>query len=240
MKKALGFVVAWLALIPAAHANTYIFSLSTQQLLNLAGVSSNGAYYALFLQPQGLGSYSYAYESATIPAGDDGWTSTTDTAATLNAAAGAPIFGSSDWMQFSINYSLNGATVVTKDANGSTDYVGQSYTNTSGSATPPVAWDTTSVTINHLMGASGNTVGVFFFELTVPGSTTTTLNTNFDLIASYLTPLGGGLFKDNLGQSLSFSLTGDTIPEPATALLMLGGLAGLIAAKKKMSRSAAK
>jgi PEP-CTERM motif len=227
LKKIFMIAGALIASLTAAHADTYVFSFSATNVisaLSSAGFTTTNAYYALFLQPACADLASPTCTFASLSLQDNAWVDGTQTNLGANwVANGGDQF---TYAQFSRNYAVNTATVVSSN----NSMLGVAHADLAGN-NPPVSWGTLNTTINAIMpGADTFTIAMY-----IPGTSTLTDSLTFTGFASYLAPDGSGGGKDHpQGATFSLTLVGNEVaPEPGTIFLMVAGLGALILVAKR-------
>lgn len=238
-------------LTTSAHANTYLFSFTTAQLMTALQQSqgtalfNESAYFAIFVQPDPaqVSSYSYVTGSLTAPNPSDPnqWDTSviTDPTSPFLGYGTNTCTANCSWAGFYKDSSAPYVTVVS-GANygpgGSNIFVGNDWFD-QGSA--PFAWGGQDTDFNVLYDQYMNTVmpgsDVFSFQINTsqPLSGAITLKGSASALVSGSPTFMSGNTKDDGG--LSFSLTVTPSPEPGTWASMLGGglvFLGLLYLKK--------
>lgn len=224
------FAVLTMTCANTAHADTYLFTFTANDLLtDLAGFSSSTGYnaaltgtYAVFFQPQN----SYTAKSST--AQDATWKSAPAINTNSAAFSGDGFASTGNWIGFYKDPAQTTIDVITSSAKFPASVHGES---SGDPTTDPSRWGTTTLQANVM-----STADVFTFTLNIPTSSSATFATNFSIYASGMvsrSPLPG--FKEQaFGPSDFISLTGTQTPEPAPAVfLAIGGVLLFLGLRKK-------
>jgi len=218
---------------PSAHANTFLYSFTTAQLLGaLDAVDAThlqDGFFAIFLQAPTGSTISQVNSPDPNPGtNNDDWIGTT----IVNAG-----LGSGTWVEFSRDYAAGKNVTLVSDANnGGTAsnniFLGQSYVGGTGSA-PPLAFGTVSAMISDVMASNA----VFSFVIsgaTISGTQSFTGAASAIDSSSSSTMSGT---KTTFPNNFSITATGTALPEPATWIPLVSGLACLLAAGARKKRN---
>jgi hypothetical protein len=234
-------ILLTLAAAPA-HANSYLFSFTAQQLLTALAqpgaqgptVEQESAYFGIWLKPN-LTTYSYTTVWSPNSTSQQAWQ-----ANTINDPAD---LGTGTWAGFNKDYN-QAAVAILSDANagGTPDDNIFMYSNYTGSASPapPIGWGATQETMVELISSGA----LFKFMIdtpdTISGPVTVTGKASALISGSTLSMTGGT--KDFTGLNFSISGTPQYVPEPSPFVLFLAGAIALfllsyLRRKKPFSRT---
>lgn len=227
-----GLAVLALFSAPSAHAATYLFSFTTNQLLSALGPVNgvggdpnygDAAYFSIFLNVPNSGD---TYSQAVAP---DDWQSSTGSNSPFAANTGAWVEFGKTGTQVTV---VAGGSTVNGVSSGAWSIVDNRsyYDNTQSPPAPPVGWGTTSDTIKTQMPGTD----VFSFEVSGLSSANLTF-TGYTSEVVFCSPY-------TTHYIFSLPLTGQLVPEPNTIVLLGFGAACLFAGvirKKAKKRPAA-
>ncbi len=231
--------------VQPAHANTYLFSFTTSQLMTALEASqgtsiyNESAYFAIFVQPDPVQISSYTYVSVTTPNGSDpnAWITNTITdpsSPNLGYSSGSPCTSNCTWAQFSKDPAQTQVTLVS-GANGgpggSNIFVGGDFYSFSD---PPYGWGATDAVITTIMPTTDS----FSFII----STAQALTGNYTLKGRASVITSGSPFAMTLDtkedDGIPFTLSVEAqVPEPAGWILMLIGCVALAVSRRRRRRS---
>ena len=225
---ALRFCIAalTLAVLPnALHANTYLFSFTAQDLLNALGSQQpssdpQSAYFAIFLQPQLL---SLSYDAVNTPtANTPGQTWTTSTITDFSSS------GTGTWAEYTKGQTQATVEILSNTVayNGYDSFIGHSYSDT---LAWPEGWGTVSGVIQSAY--NGNEIFNFMIETSQILTTSVTVN---GLASALESNSSFSYVSPKTAENISFTLSEipTYIPEPANWVLMVTGLALMVASRR--------
>lgn len=217
----LGFFLG-LALVlgaPSARANTYLFSVTGGEILSAMAATTefpdnitSSGYFAIFLQPYEIGTFTYGSETAPIT----GAPATAWEASTITDYAN---LGDGTWARFSKQQNQAQVAILSNADPGSGN-IWLNYTHYDN-ATWPIAWGSTTGQIVEILSESAT------FQFTI--NTTGTLSGTYFLLGNATSvfstsPLSVASPKTEPNITFLMEVTPSYIPEPSTWLVALSGL----------------
>jgi hypothetical protein len=225
---------------PAARANTYLFTFTTQQVMTALQTSqgpavyNESAYFDIFVQPDPTVVTSYSFQSETAPnAGAlDAWHATTVTDfSTANVPPGTSAFYGKQPTQTSV------AVVSGANAGGKPDnniFLFSSYKDSTGTGSPNYGWGSVMGEIDDIMTTGS------IFQFVISTSQTLTGPTKLNGTASALisnSPLSASGIKDQAGIKFSLTATPTALaPEPGPGWLWASGIVFLLGLEYRKRR----
>ena len=225
---------------PAARANTYLFSFTTQDLMNALAASrgqaeyQDSAYYAIFLQPNPAQAGTFTIGSVNTPNPTDAnkWDTQVITDPSnpyFGYSTAHPCTSDCSWAAFYKDSSLPDVTIVSGNAypypNGSNYFLGNDWFD---QGTAPYSWGGQDSNYNILYDQVMNTVmsktDVWSFTINTSQTLSGTITLEgyaSALISGSPSTMYGVKDDTGLGFTMTFSIP---TPEPGTWASMLAGV----------------